>query len=118
MKRDSKLNYYKEYFEANKNKMSSIWKGIRSIVNINNSSKKEIKLIDNKGRKITDPLKIAEQFNNHYDNVCPNIDKKIPKAIKNYRDHLKKNCEKYFFLSPVNTCEFFYILSFDNKKSI
>ena len=48
MKRDCKLNYYKEYFEANKNKMSSIWKGIRSIVNINNSSKKEIKLIDNK----------------------------------------------------------------------
>ena len=28
--------------------MSSIWKGIRSIVNINNSSKKDIKLIDNK----------------------------------------------------------------------
>ena len=28
----------KEYFEANKNKMSSIWKGIRSIVNINNST--------------------------------------------------------------------------------
>ena len=41
MKRESKINYYNNYFEANKSKMSSIWKGIRSIVNLNNSSKKK-----------------------------------------------------------------------------
>ena len=40
MKRESKIDYYRKYFEANKNKTSSIWKGIRSIANIQNSSKK------------------------------------------------------------------------------
>ena len=43
MKRENKIDYYKKYFELNKNKASSIWKGIRSIVNIQNSSKKDIK---------------------------------------------------------------------------
>ena len=28
MKRESKIDYYRIYFEANKNKTSSIWKGI------------------------------------------------------------------------------------------
>ena len=40
MKRENKIDYYKKYFEVNKNKASSIWKGIRSIVNIHNSSKR------------------------------------------------------------------------------
>ena len=29
MKRESKIDYYRKYFEVNKNKASSIWKGIR-----------------------------------------------------------------------------------------
>ena len=39
MKRESNIDYYRKYFEGNKNKASSIWKGIKSIVNIQNSSK-------------------------------------------------------------------------------
>ena len=54
MKRESKIDYYKKYFEVNKNKASSIRKGIRSIVNIQNSSKKEL-------------------FNKYFVNVGPNI---------------------------------------------
>ena len=34
-KRNSKKSYYTEYFEKNKHKSSEIWKGIRSLVNIN-----------------------------------------------------------------------------------
>ena len=57
MKRESKIDDYREYFEANRNKTSSIWKGIRSIVNIQYSSKKDIKLINDKGKNISDPKK-------------------------------------------------------------
>ena len=35
MKREHKTIYYKNFFEANKNNSSKIWKGIRSIVNLN-----------------------------------------------------------------------------------
>ena len=62
------------FFDSNKNKMSTIWKGIRLIVNINNTSKKDIKILDKNGKKITDPQKIVNLFNNHYANVGPNID--------------------------------------------
>ena len=48
--------------------MSSIWKGIRTIVNIHSKSKRDIKIINNKGVKLTDPLKIAKLFDEHY--VC------------------------------------------------
>ena len=74
-KRDSKMDYYKRFFDSNKNKMSTIWKGIRSIVNINNTSKNDIKILNKNGKKITDPQKIVNLFNQHYA-VGPNIDKK------------------------------------------
>ena len=47
MKRDNKIDYYHNYFETNKNNASSIWKGIRSIVNFSKSSRKDIKLLNN-----------------------------------------------------------------------
>ena len=35
-------------------------------------------LLNSKGKKVTDPRKIAKSFNDHYAKVGPNIDKKIP----------------------------------------
>ena len=54
-----------------------IWKGIKPLVNITTPSKKDIIVINNQGRKITDPMQIAEQFNNHYVNVGLDKDTKI-----------------------------------------
>ena len=87
-----------------------IWKGIKSIVNITTSSKKDVNIINNKARKITDPLQIAEQFNNHFVNVGPNIDKNIPVSRKNFRDFLRKiNVKDTFFLNPATPQEVFDI---------
>ena len=55
LKRESKITYYNNFFEINKNKSSIIWKGIRSLVNIRSSSKKIISLIDENGPKIIIP---------------------------------------------------------------
>ena len=111
MKWDNKMDYYKRFFDSNKNKMSTIWKGIRSIVSINNTSKKDIKILDKNGKKITEPQKIVNLFNNHYSNVGPNIDKKLPKR--------NLQVEKSFCLKPVVKQEIFdLILAFDNKKSL
>ena len=63
--------------------MSTIWKGIRSIVNINNTSKKDIKTLNKNSEKITDPQKIVNLFYEHYANVGPNIDnKKTPQIAE------------------------------------
>ena len=80
-KRDSKTNYYKEFFESNKKKSSMLWKGIKSLVNVNNSTKKDIKLMNDKGKNISDPKMIAELFNNYFVNIGPSIDNNIKLQI-------------------------------------
>ena len=101
MKRDSKIDYYRKYFEANKNKASSIWKGIMSIVNIHNSSKKDIKLLNDKGSNISDPKKIVDLFNKYFVKVGPNIDERIPKANKHFTEYMSKlKVNKTIFLTP------------------
>ena len=120
MKRDSKINYYRKYFEANKNKASAIWKGISSIVNIQNSSKKDIKLLNDKGSNISDPKKIVDLFNKYFVKVGPNIDEIIPKAHKHFIEYMNKlKVNKTIFLTPATPREIYNIISaFDIKKSL
>ena len=75
MKRDAKTKYYKEYFEMHKEKTASIWKGIRSLVKLKSSSKKDISINDDKGVIISDQETICNQFNNFFVNIGLNIDK-------------------------------------------
>ena len=115
MKRDSKVKYYKNYFEHNKAKSSSIWRGIRSLVKISSKSRKDIKIIDEKGNYISDPLKIANLYNSYFVNIGPSIDNKIPTSKINYTYYLNNiKLDKSFFLSPTTTEEIYeLILSFD-----
>ena len=119
LKRDSKKKYYKEYFEHNKINLYSTWKGIKSIVKIKSSSKKDIYSINQNGILITDQSKIANIFNNFFVNVGPNIDKTIPKSY-DFRKYLKNNrFDKTFFLRPTNPIEIFDIInSLINKKAL
>ena len=120
LKRDSKLEYYHKFFEENKKKSSAIWKGIRSIVNINNTLRKDINLLNDKGKNVSDPTKIAELLNKYFASVGPNIDKKIPKSLKIFTQYMKKiKVNKTFFLNATTPQEIFdIILAFDLKKVI
>ena len=101
MERDTKVDYYQKYFAANKNKASAIWKGIWSIVNLNNTTRKDITLLNDKGKNISDPIKISELLNKYFVNVVPSIDKKIPKELKNFKDYTSKiKVNRSFFLNP------------------
>ena len=66
LKHESKITYYNNFFEINKNKSSIIWKGIRLLVNIRSSSKKIISLIDENGSKIIIPQSISTHFNKYF----------------------------------------------------
>ena len=120
LKRQSKTNYYKEFFQINRNKSSMLWKGIRSLVNINNSSKKDIKLINNKGKNITDPKVIADLFNEYFINIGPSIDNMIKKPKHQYNEYMAKVLvNQTFFLSPVIPSEIFNIIqAIDLNKSL
>ena len=120
MKRDAKTKYYQQYFETYKWKSSKVWKGIKSIVKLNTTSKKDISLIDNKGFNVTDPSKIANLFNNYFVNIGPSIDKAILNSETDFRDILKNiKVNNTFFLSPTIPEEIFKIIaSLDKSKSL
>ena len=118
LKRESKITYYNNFFEINKNKSSIIWKGIRSLVNIRSSSKKIISFIDENGSKIIIPQSISTHFNKYFASVGANIEKKIPKTNKNFRDYLRDiHIDKSFFLTACSSNEIYeIIITFDIKK--
>ena len=78
------------FFDDNIKKSSAICKGIRSIVNINNTSRKDIKLLNDKGKNVCDPTKIGEILNKYFVSVGHNIDKKIPNSLKHFKEFMKK----------------------------
>ena len=91
--------------------MLNVWKGMRSIVNLNNTSKKDIKILNENGKKVTDPPKIVNLFNERYVNVGPNIEKRLPKSLKKCHHYLSKvKVAKIFFLKPVILQEIFDII--------
>ena len=119
LKREAKKRYYKDFFELNKTKISIVWKGIKSIVNIKQSSRKDITLIDGDGKDITDPYKISNSFNKYFVNIGPDIDKTIPKSKHDYNKYLNEiHCNKTFFLVPTTHNEIFDIIKIlDINKS-
>ena len=119
MKRDAKTKFYQQYCETYKWESSKVWKGIKSIVKLNTTSK-DISLIDNKGSNVTDPSKIANLFNNYFVNIGPSIDKAILNSETDFRDILKNiKVNNTFFLSPTIPEEIFKIIaSLDKSKSL
>ena len=78
LKRNNKKQFYINYFEKNAKKSSSIWKGIRSLVNIKAKKKSAVSVLNSEGETLTDPMKIVNCFNKFFVNVGPTIENKIP----------------------------------------
>ena len=76
--RKSKSNYYKQYFEENKNNLKTVWDGIKSIIN-SKSNTNESPTILNMGKKtISDPITLAVTFNTHFATIAQQTKKTIP----------------------------------------
>ena len=107
-------------FATNSNKVANIWKGIRSLIKLSHSSRKEISLLNDNRKTITDPLKISTYFNQNFVSMGPNIDNKICKGKFHYSHYLSNvRINKSFFLTPVTPKEVYnIILSLDLNKSV
>ena len=128
-KRKSKKAHFTTYFAENKKKSSDIWKGIKSIVNIKPSKSSSIKLMDDNKNLISDPLKIANIFNDHFSTLGKKVQEKIPSdSSGSFTDYMNKKDENgklfinpdgcSFFLSPTVPDEISKIIdALDLKKS-
>ena len=91
------------------------------MVNSHTNLKKDISIIDDNGRKVSDPNKIANLFNEYFVNVGPNIDEKIAESKYDFKDFVKNVNENdaNFIMSPTVPQEIYDIIKLlDNKKSL
>ena len=88
--RINKTNFYKSFFEENKNDSKITWDVIRSIINIKeNSKKKQIKPIKINDKVQTSPKILADSFNNFFVSIAENIDKKNIHTNAKYKNYLE-----------------------------
>ena len=62
----SKMNYYNHYFKTNWDNIKSTWKGIKSILNINNTHSNIPKILVSNDNTSAEPVQIANIFNNFF----------------------------------------------------
>ena len=77
--RESKKSHFHQYFDEHKNNMKMLWKGIKNIISIRPGNFDSVRFLkEENGSKISDPVKIANEFNNYFTNVADNTTKRIP----------------------------------------
>ena len=109
-KRRGKKAHSIAQFEKNKSSISTVWKSIRSLVNMKPGKKSNIKLMDESNNIISDPKIIGNIFNDHFSTLGAKVQQKIPHEHGDFREYLSKkgnenvariNPEGHsFFLSP------------------
>jgi len=106
--RVAEKQYYASRFKNVEGDTKQTWKLIKSVINNNSKSDdiREIRL--NSNSTVTDPVHIANKFNEYFVNVGKDLARKIPEVEGSYYDYLKMNNIKNnssLFLQPVDTAE-------------
>ena len=115
----SKQNYFTKYFESNIKNLKNTWKGIKSIISLKNSASSSPNLLNFNNELTSDPLKIANVFNNYFSSIGEKTQSKIRFSNKNYTDYLHGQNFRSFFITPTDSEEVISIISSpsDNKSS-
>ena len=99
--RITKKRYYKSQSEGIKNNTRQTWTLINEVIKKKSASILPDAFVhDNK--EITDPVKIANNFNEYFTNVGPNLASKIPSVNTSFKALMRKtNHHETFFIDPV-----------------
>ena len=115
----SKKSYYKNYFNSNSKDIKRIWDGIKSIINVNKYRLPSITQLKANDRIIDDQNRIAQELNNFFVNVGPNIEKNIPTNPKTKPSKFKKNRnESDFSITNISEEEILEIIVNLENKSV
>ena len=104
--RKSKKNYYQQYFHENKSNMKMLWKGIKDIISLKPKNCDAFShLVSDDGLKISEPVNIANEFNEYFTKVADEITKKIPRTRKSPLSYLSNRNLNSLLISPCTTNE-------------
>ena len=103
--RNSKANHYQNIFQDHKKNLHKTWVRVKMIVNINETTKKEIKCLNINGNEETDPAILSQAFNSFFSTIAQKIESKLINTTKHYTDYLTEHTTNTFILTPTNTKE-------------
>ena len=108
----NKQNYFTKYFESNIKNLKNPGKGIESII-LKNSVSSSPNLLNFINELTSDPLKIANVFNNYFSSVGEKVQSKIRFSNQKNTDFLHDDNLNSFFITPTGSEEVFfhYIIS-------
>ena len=108
--RQGKTMYYQAFFTENANSAKNTWKGIKSIININSTSKTEPTSILVNDKIITDPIEVANSFNNYFSSIAEDLQGKIYQG-NDFTKYLGNNNDHSFFIKPTDKFEVLNIIN-------
>lgn len=108
--RKAEKDYYENLINQNKNNLKKSWLIIKEVLNKRKSSstQREFSINDN---KTSDPMAIANHFNNFFTNIGPNLASKLPKSNINPTQFLNPPVTSTFYTTPVSEHDILLILS-------
>ena len=109
--KQDKSGYHKDIFEENKSNIKQTWKEIKKIVNLNKNQSPLPESIKKDHHFIHDKKEIANEFNSFFTSIGNTIDNKIPLVEKNFKDYLKDQHKKNFYLTPTTPLEISKIIT-------
>ena len=99
---EAKTIYYNNEFDENNN-IRHVWGTINEIVSKKNKKESCIKTIIKDGKRIRDPKKIVETFNNFFTNKAPNLTKNMEmNQQKHFLKFLNQNILMSFSFTLIN----------------
>ena len=85
--------FYKNLFDKYKNNMKSTWQVINKLLGRNKKS--TMITLQSKDETITEPVEVANKFNNYFSNIATNIRKDIPVETKDFSDYLPRRGQNH-----------------------
>ena len=96
--------YYQTEIISNKSNLRKVWAIIKQVINKTKTSRISDKFMHNK-TLISDPVNIANCFNNYFVNIGPTLASKLPKENISHRDFLPERTSASLFLEPTDEVE-------------
>ena len=96
-----------------------IWKGIRQLITLKHTTKRQPSIITVEGKDITNPKNIANVFNSFLTNIGPSLSKTIPQSKTNFKNFLNNSSFNLFVLKPITHDEVRKLISqLNNRKGL
>ena len=105
--RDSKKNIFKISLQ----KMQGNWQGIKSIINISATSMMTPDTLLAENKIISEPIEIANNFNNYFSSIAKKLQDNMHDSGKNYQSILKNKNANSFFINPTDPQEIISIIN-------